>query len=102
MVKKLLVVCMGPLFWGKLSKKKAFSLNKCPDRAQIHLLQSVCAKTKSSQIIAVEHCSAQKLHSSAIALFQILNLLFAGSLVTTVFVTSHTYNNDLSITPLTP
>ena len=39
----------------------------------------------------MERRSAQKLHSSAIALLQIFDLFFAGSLVTTIFVTSHTY-----------
>jgi len=41
--------------------------------------------------IAVEHYSAQKLHSFVIALLQILDLLFAGSQVATISVTSHTY-----------
>jgi len=48
-------------------------------------LQSVCAKIKSStQTIAVECRSAQKLHSSAIALLQIFDLFFAGSQVATL------------------
>jgi len=55
-------------------------------------LQSVCAKITSSRTIAVECRSAQKLHSSAIALLQNFDLFFAGSRVATVFVTSHTYH----------
>jgi len=42
-------------------------------------------------MIAVERHSAQKLHSSAIALLQILTYLFAGSLVAAISVTSHMY-----------
>jgi len=44
-------------------------------------LQSVCAKITSFRTIAVERCSAQKLHSSAIALLQIFDLVFVGSRV---------------------
>jgi len=54
-------------------------------------LQSICAKITSSRMIAVERRSAQKLHSSAIALLQIFKLFFAGSRVATIFVTSHMY-----------
>jgi len=42
-------------------------------------------------MIAGECRSAQKLHSSAIALLQIFDLFFTGSQVATVFVMSHTY-----------
>ena len=60
-------------------------------------LQSVCAKITLSRTITVERRSVQKLHSSAIALLQIFKLFFAGSRVSTVFVTSHTYRIYLGL-----
>jgi len=61
-------------FGAGLSKQEGFSWikKKRSDRAWVHPFQSVCAKTKSSRTIAVEYCSAQKVHSSDIALLQIL------------------------------
>ena len=74
-------------FGTDLSKRKAFfSKKKCSDTGTgSDSLQSVCAKITSSQTIAVEHCSVQKLHSSANTLLQIFDLIFTGSQVATHF-----------------
>jgi len=77
-------------FGAGLSKKDGFSWKNTLIGHRSISLQLVCAKI-TSRMIAVEHRSAQKLHSSAIALLQIFKLFFRGSRVATVFVTSHTY-----------
>ena len=58
-------------FGADLSRKEAFLCKNALIGAQVHLLQSVLAKTKSSWTIAVEHHSVQKLRSSAITLLPI-------------------------------
>ena len=45
-----------------------------------------------SWLIAVEHHSVQKLHSSTITLLPFFDFFFAGSWVATIYVTSHTYS----------
>ena len=76
-------------FGADLSKKEGFSSKKNALIGHRSIsLQSVCAKISSSRTIAVECHSAQKLHSSAIALLQIFDLFFTGSGVTTRFVMS--------------
>ena len=51
---------------------------------------SMC-QIKLSQMIAVERCSVQKLHSSSITLLQIFDLFFACSRVVIIFVMSPMY-----------
>ena len=72
-------------FGACLPKKNGFSLKNALIGHGSISLQSVCAKITSSQTIAVERRSVQKLHSFAIALLQIFKLFFAGSRVATVF-----------------
>ena len=63
---------MANLTLGQIwQKKEAFLCKNALIGAQVHLLQSVLAKTKSSWTIAVEHHSVQKLRSSAITLLPI-------------------------------
>ena len=49
-------------FGAGLSKTEGFCSEKYSDRYRFISMQSVCAKTKSSWTIAVEHHSAQKLN----------------------------------------
>ena len=81
-------------FGASLLKKEGFSLKKSSDKAQVGLfaVSTVCAKTKSAWTIAVEHHSAQQLHSFAITLLQILDLfsLIASQFVR-ILMMSHMY-----------
>ena len=74
-------------------------MNKRSDRAQAHLF--AVSEITSSQTIGVEQHFVQKLHSSAIALQQILDLFSTGSQVATLLVTSHAYHiyRELFINP---
>ena len=66
-------------------KRKAFLRKNARIGHRSISLQSVCTKITSSRTMAMERRSAQKLHSSAIALLQIFDLIFAGSRVATRF-----------------
>jgi len=74
-------------FGADLSKKEGFSSKKKNTLIghRSISLQLVCAKITSCRMIAVERRSAQKLHSSAFALLEIFDLIFAGSRVATRF-----------------
>jgi len=66
---------MANLNLGQVSqKRKAFLLKNALIGHRSTSLQLECAKITLSQTIAMEHCSAQKLHSSTIALLQFFYL----------------------------